>query len=485
MSYKLDVALVKPPSVGWDRKGARRASRGLVVLAGELMNLSYTGRIAIFDGGFYELDELDRFIADVRSFNPAVLGVAGYTDSMPEAIKILKSFPEIPVKVCGGPYASARTEEMLQYCDAVFVGEAEVSFKKFLESVSESGGVENDALIDVPGISFKNNNGETQYTGKSESVTDLDTLSVRGWELLADNFGKLKSSLYRHISDNMIGIMTSRGCSNRCVFCFSEISIGGYRYRSVESVKAELELIERLRQEIGLPELESVRLDDDDIFLREEDELARLFQMFASKGLTTSGSGTVQTATKEKIELAAKYGLESIFIGVETHEARRKYVTAGPKAEVRDEQIIEVLEMFRKYNVRTATGFIIGFPEETLDDIDLTIETMRTLPADYPMMKLLQIHPGTQLWNWVNENIHLYPELEARQFTHVDRERWSIEPEGLPGSHPMISQKKLLELKIKAHQEAYRDSERVSRLMSNKTSEEREQIEKIVKNLGG
>jgi len=366
---------------------------------------------------------------------------------MPEAVSILNDL-DVPVKISGGPYATARPSEVIQYCDAVFLGEAEISIRNFLRSLYEHGTV--DTMPNIPGVAFKGRENPEGY----QRISDLDSISFRGWELMADNLSKMRSSPYRNISDNIVSMMTSRGCRNKCTFCASTIN-GSYRYRSVESVEAELELIEYLRQKQGIVPLQSVRLDDDDLFLRDENELAKLFEMFAKKGLTTSGSGAFHNAVPGKIELLAEYGVKSLFLGVETHEGRRGNVSIGPKGQITDEQITETLETLRKNNIKSIAGYIIGFPDETREDIGLTIDTMVNLPADYPSLRILQVHPGTKIWEWVESNMHLYPELQERPFTHVDRERWPTEPSGLPQFHPTMKKEELIELRNQANARAF------------------------------
>ena len=96
-------------------------------------------------------DCTDQLIKDVADFNPDILGIAAYTDTMPECERILNCLSKAPIKICGGPHASARPQELLRYCDAAFAGEAEPSMRAFARSVMKCGLPSLSSLGEYPG----------------------------------------------------------------------------------------------------------------------------------------------------------------------------------------------------------------------------------------------------------------------------------------------------------------------------------------------
>lgn len=474
MAQEISVALVYTPYHRFDkyRKGGAHPPNGLRILGGELLERNLADRVKIFDGNFY--DDLQSLIKDIYEFNPLVLGVSCFTDSMPETIEILRSIKGKRIKIAGGPYATGRPYELLEHVDVVFYGESEVSIRDFFTLLRQYKCSYDDLDIQkidmgsVRGIIYKR--GDTIQFNPPPMLLgseDLDNLSLKGWDLLKDYLHGYKIANYRHLSQNFNSILSSRGCTGSCVFCSSGKMHGRrFRFRSTESVEREIDYINQLRVEVGLPPLESIKFDDDDFFARDINSFRKMVEMLKRKKLTYTCFASIKYMSKEKIRLAAETGLKSVFIGIETHEGNRERVGKVGlfgKA-ITDAEIIDVCEMFRQYGVRTAGGYIIGFPWETREDMWKTVDTMVTLPIDYPSITILTLHPEIPIWEWIIKHINLFPDLKEKPFTHVDRERWPEEPVGLPCPHPYVSKKELRDIKREAYIRAYSDENRIERL---------------------
>jgi len=466
MGYPLRIALVKPHSRGINLKGARQPPIGLIGLASILLQEGLP--VEIFDGSFYDgsngadhMSDLDSLVNDVSEYNPDILGVAAYTDTMPECEMILNLLSETPLKICGGPHASTRPQELLRYCDAAFVGEAEFSMRIFARSVKKCGLSSPTSLDRTPGVIL---NGGSLTSQSSEPLKDLDSIGIEGWRLVSKYFGMMRTSAYRHISDNFLNIMTSRGCQNICDHCASPLTHGsGIRKHSIEHIKATIEYVAILREQKGLPRLESIKFDDDDMMARSASELGAIGEYLARKNINYSCSASMPNFTREKAEIMAKTGLRSIFFGIETHEKRRAEIMRGPKGQMSDDVIVEALDSMRDNGVFTITGYVIGYPDETLEDISKTGETMLALPSDYPIIRPLEVYPGTPVFRWMEERRRLYPGLPRPEDRFVDRTRWDSEPIGLPSSMHNLTRSTLLEIKKQANLAAYLSKERLER----------------------
>ena len=459
----LKTAFVTAPYRSFDRfrKGGKHITNGIRILGGELLERGLSD-VKIFDGAFYK--SFEELVKAVIDYSPDVLAVPGYTDSMPETEQIFDNI-EAKIKITGGPYSSARAQELLQRCDVVFIGEAETSLKKIYEILNDKGAdISKVPLFDIPGIAFSYNE-EVVFTEPAPLVEDLDSISLQGWHLVKDYIGEIKIANYRHLHQEFANIMSSRGCNKSCIFCSSNFMHGkGYRFRSPENVEEEIEIIEYIRKEKGLPPLKSIKFDDDDIFARDLKDLEKLFGILAKRGLTYTGFASIKAASEDVIKLASETGMKSVFFGIETHEDRRKYIGKG---KLTDDEIIETLEECRKNGIFTSAGYIIGFPTETREDIEKTIDSMVYLPVDYPSLNILTIHPGTYLWRYQEQHADEHPELRNNPFTYVDRKRFPGEPDGLPSPHPKITKKELANLKSIAYQRAYTDENRIFRLMKS------------------
>ena len=57
------------------------------------------------------------------------------------------------------------------------------------------------------------------------------------------------------------------------------------------------------------------------------------------------------------------------------------------------------LNMARQSGIETTVYFMVGFPDETEEDIRLSIGAMKDLNPDHTIWSILTPFPGTEIWN--------------------------------------------------------------------------------------
>lgn len=120
----------------------------------------------------------------------------------------------IPV-IMGGLHVSGIPEEAAQHVDSVFVGEAEYTFKQFLED-------------------FKK--GETRKYYVSDKPVDLADSPPPRFDII-ENF-----PMY-----NKIPLIATRGCPHSCDFCIFPVAYHRkFRHKPVEQVIGEIESVKKL-----------------------------------------------------------------------------------------------------------------------------------------------------------------------------------------------------------------------------------------------
>lgn len=431
----LKICLVSPTSVG---KG-RVIANGIRILAGIAMKRDSSTKIKVYDGNFHTNSELEE---KIKTFNPDLLGVSVFTDNYEESKRILKLI-DSPIKIAGGPFATNLSHELLEYCDYVFLGEAETSFSKFLEMIDE--GVNKKKLSSINGIAYKSE-GIIQENKPSYEFIDLNSITSSSWKFVENYLGSIEeASPMWHLNSSMINILSSRGCNNNCIFCLSSKMHGKKpRFRNIENVEEEIKLIDYLRKKQGLPKLESVMLDDSDIFFRDKHSLENLFLMFKKYKLTYSTFASINNVDENLLKLGSETGLKTLFFGIETNEKNRGYISSGKY--FNDDQARYILEKCRTNGIFTCTAFIIGFPWESYDDIQKTIECMDVLPSDYPGIGILNLHPGTAVWQYKENHKNLYSNDDS--------------------PNPNISWFELNDFVKSAYKKAYSNPTRINRLFS-------------------
>jgi len=85
--------------------------------------------------------------------------------------------------------------------------------------------------INIPGLSYKINNGTIIDNGVPELVKDLNSVPFADYSDI--DFTKYGNKY-------QFSIMTSRGCINTCAFCSERPNFSRYRFRSAENVFNEI-----------------------------------------------------------------------------------------------------------------------------------------------------------------------------------------------------------------------------------------------------
>ncbi|TAN45311.1 MAG: radical SAM protein [Nitrospirae bacterium] len=141
------------------------------------------------------------------------VAISTYSAQVDEAYELASRLRVMGVpSVIGGPHVTAMPEEAAEYCDAVVIGEGEVSWLQVLEDAGR---------------------GHLQQYYRSESNGfDLADSPMPAFELL-------DISKY-----NRLTVQTSRGCSHHCEFCASSIMLTRqYKQKPIGKVLQEIDRI--------------------------------------------------------------------------------------------------------------------------------------------------------------------------------------------------------------------------------------------------
>ena len=190
-------------------------------------------------------------------------------------------------------------------------------------------------------------------------------------------------------------VLFNRGCRGKCTFCcVSTFNGRGVRQRSVVSVVDE---IERLRDDYGITHI--TWLDDD--LLANQVMCMSLFEEISKRnlGVTWDASNGLIAAfcTDEIIHAAADSGCIGLVIGVESGnpEILRQIKKPGTVENFR-----KAAEVIRRYPQIYANVFLmIGFPNETISQIQDTINLAFELDLDWYKINTLQPLPNTPIYD--------------------------------------------------------------------------------------
>jgi len=206
----------------------------------------------------------------------------------------------------------------------------------------------------------------------------------------------------------MLGIYPVRGCPYRCNFC-SVIKISGRQVRS-PSIETTMESLRRA-EAAGVERIIFVS----DNFNKFPEVTGLLEAMIEEKlNLRFFCQCDTQIARQpELVELLGKAGCFEIFLGVESLD--RETLKTMHKNHNRPEQYRHIVEMCREYGVPTHFSNIIGFPDQTGEDIRQHLDTLREIGPPVASFYILTPIPGTEQYDeyrrdglLVDRNLDLY-----------------------------------------------------------------------------
>lgn len=385
---KIRVLLIQPPYTIYKKDYKRcMPPLGLAYIAALLEQHNFDVKIldAYVEGFENEKDKSDFVLVGlddeeiynyIANFNPHFVGVSGMFSTQDENVlrvcALVKKFnPNIPIFV-GGSHPTYAVREVLANKDIDFVvlGEGEVTTLTLIQKY-----MNNEELSNIDGIGYKKN-GEIFVNPKTKYIENLDSLPDPARYLLnMEKYIKinLPQSPYT-MKDRVTQVVTSRGCSAKCVFCTTTNFWGNiYRVRSASRVVDEIEML------INKYGIEEIHFCDDNFSLNRArtneimDEIIRRDLKF----VWCTPQGIAVWALDEKlIEKFAKTGcyqltfaIESGNQWVETNIMNKPLILSKVKP---------LVDKAHELGISIHGFFVVGMPGETKEQIMQTFEFPKT-----------------------------------------------------------------------------------------------------------
>lgn len=241
-------------------------------------------------------------------------------------------------------------------------------------------------------------------------LTELPTLEGQSIPILPEKV------VSRYVG-KMVTFDAGRGCPFQCSFC-TIINVQGRKSRG--RTADDIETIIRENYRSGNRRF---FITDDD-FARNrnwESIFDRIILLRERDGLEISFTLQVDTASYRLprfIEKAGQAGCTKVFIGIENIHSETLKQTGKKQNHV--EEYREMLQAWRKINVTTYAGYIIGFPNDTYDSVMRDVEILKSeLPLDLVEFFVLTPLPGSEdHQTLVKEGAWLDPDLNKYDTEH-------------------------------------------------------------------
>ncbi len=309
---------------------------------------------------------------DVYIFNPSLLTL---NHEINQISQVRKLSPDAQIWLVGSVaygLKGALDERLQEYGCKILIGEPEQLLKKFDEVFASD-----QSLIEIG------------------SVQNLDELPFPDWSLFNHRRFKIRYDFWRFPT---AFIQQSRGCTFKCNYCPYIMVESKTRFREPASV------IDEIKYGIKQFGFRSFKFRDP-LF-----GLDRKRAMEVAEGIAKL-PGKIQFSVETRIDLMRdetlqalrRAGLTSITVGIETpnDEMLRKY----QRAPIKDDRQRDFIARCRQLGVRTVAGFMVGFPEDTAQNIRWVLDYARKLNPTYANFNVVTPYPGTAFYDEVANQI--------------------------------------------------------------------------------
>lgn len=332
---------------------------------------------------YHPSSETESLVEDVLATKPDLVAVSALTASVLEAYEFCETIKnhEIPT-VIGGLHATVLPDEAAQHSTSVCVGDGEASWLTIL-SDAESGSL--------------------KKTYQPTKPFDLANSPTPRFDLLN---GDSKSK-----SPQRWTLQTQRGCPWACEFCGASRLLGPARFKPVEKVAAELDVIGRMDRSPW------VELADDNTLAGRSDSLALLNEI-QSAGIKYFTESDWRIGEDPKLVKAlADSGCVQVLVGIESLTFR--YPGMGRKQTELD-KMCEAIEVIQDAGIVVNGCFIVGADGETDQSLDSMAEFIRESSLAEVQLTLQTPFPGTGLYRRFKKHDRLLRDRDWSYYTLFD-----------------------------------------------------------------
>ncbi len=380
----MDVMLINPYDENAVKNGLGFITPplNLMYLASSLEDASFS--VEIIDDDLLQMG-YEKVSEKMAKVNPQIVAITATTSTVKTAIKYMKSIKKLlpnSLSVIGGPHPTFMPLEVLKdsVIDVVVMGEGEETLVDLASNYIDKN---NYDLENIRGIAYPHHEN-VKFTQPRPLIKDLDSLPLPARHLIPfDSYGVSK--------DQSGGMITSRGCVFSCGYCSSSLIMGKkFRARSPQNVVDEME---ELVYQYKIRDIAFM----DDTFLLNKRRARDIAQEIEDRNLDVSfvASSRVDMVDSSLLKKLKTSGMSTLYYGVESGSQR---VLDIMKKGITLKQAEDAVVSAKNAGLKVLTSFILGYPGETEEDINKTINFSIKLNPDYSQYSILTPFPGTPIY---------------------------------------------------------------------------------------
>ena len=365
---------------------------------------------------------LDDFRELVVEYQPQLIGFSVVETTYTIAEKLLNSLVDIKGDskvIFGGIYSIFAYNKIIKHplIDMVCYGEGEEIIVQVCRNISS-----NVSLKDLENLVIKED-GKIIVNRKS-SLSDLNKLPNLDFSLYE------KERFYKPVGGRvlkMAPVEFSRGCPYTCTYCADPALTASFKesgrwFRQKDNKR----IIEEIESYLNEYSIEYFYFISESFLSMGEKKLNEFVELYKSIKVPFWFNTRIETISHDKLEKLESINCDRISIGLESGNGfiRKKML----KRNYSNDYFLEKFKILSGHNISVSVNNIIGFPDETREQIFDTISLNRRIKAESFGAYIFQPYQGTSLRDYcVNkdyisedylaEDVHFLSGLTMPQIT--------------------------------------------------------------------
>lgn len=341
----------------------------------------------------YEPEHLTNYLNDNERFDIIGLGIIGgywqYKKCLEISNSINNSKKRPNLYVLGGQLASPEPEFFLRkaHADVIIIGEGEIPIVEIADDKN---------FKDIKGIAYLDNN-EFKKNINNPLIKDLDTLPFPAYDMFNISYYRLLREVGTNTKDFVLPIMSGRGCTHKCNFCYR--SIPGFRPHSPERVVSEMDYLNK-----------TFRINyfafHDELTMNTEERMSALCEAILKHGfkdIKFNINGRLDVITFPLAKLLKRAGCVFVNYGIESFNDDMLKIM---NKKLTCEQIVRGVEYTQKAGISTGLNVIFGNIGETKEHLKNTVDFVLKYSdfGEKRTIRPVQPYPGSDLYYYALKN---------------------------------------------------------------------------------
>jgi anaerobic magnesium-protoporphyrin IX monomethyl ester cyclase len=383
--------------------------------------LEQTGKTVTIGLSFEQIKQ------EIQKRRPDIIGIAGpFTSQIGNAIETSRAAKEANpniLTIVGGPHVTLVPKEFLeeaQTVDIAVCGEGEYAMLEIAQHFEAK-----KPLNAIKGIAYRQTSGVT-VNPRRPFLTNLDELPYPAYDLVEmEQYLNPKQIGYRSFQNRAISMITSRGCPFNCCFCAVHLHMGqGFRAHSAGYV------LDHIQHVVDKYRIKNIFFEDDNLTLdlkRFEAICDGLIERKIKIGWETPNGVRADCLSMALLKKMKQSGAKSIFVGVESGDQQILDSVICKSLDLN--RVVEFAKNAKEIGLKTGAFYIIGFPGETKENMQHTVDFALELKRKYDVgMHLFMATPsyGTRLYEDCKAKGYIEADLSWNAFAQARQ------PKGMP-----------------------------------------------------